>query len=149
MSLQSEIMVAMKVAMKEKNQISLQALRAIKSEILLSQTSSGGGTELGQEEELKILSKLVKQRKESAAIYKEQGRDDLAEPELLQAEVITKFLPEQLSEVQIEDAIEKIINETGASSMKDMGRVMGLANKNLAGRADGRTISTIVKSKLG
>lgn len=141
-------MVAMKAAMKEKDQISLQALRAIKSEILLSQTSSGGGAELSQEDELKILSKLVKQRKESASIYKEQGREDLAEPELLQAAVITKFLPEQLTESEVESAIEKIIEETGASSMKDMGRVMGLANKDLAGKADGRTISTIVKSKL-
>lgn len=148
MSLQSEIMVAIKAAMKEKDQISLQALRAIKSEILLHQTASAGSEELTQEDEIKILSKLVKQRKDSAAIYSDQGREDLAEPELLQANVIMQFLPEQLSEEAIVRAVDKIISETSASGMKDMGKVMGLANKELAGKADGKTISSIVKSRL-
>lgn len=147
MSLQKDIMTAMKTAMKEKNQIALQALRAIKSEILLAQTS-GSGAELSEEDEIKLLSKLVKQRKDSAEIFSQQNRQDLAEPELQQAKVIATFLPEQLSEEEVEAIVAKIISQTGAESMKDMGKVMGMANKELAGKADGKTIAAIVKSKL-
>lgn len=147
MGLQSDIMTAMKAAMKEKDQTALAALRAVKSEILLAKTS-GGSEELTEEDEIKILSKLVKQRKDSAAIFAEQNRNDLAEPELAQAEVISKFLPEQLDEAAITAAVEKAISDTGAEGMKDMGKVMGIVNKQLAGQADGKTISTIVKAKL-
>ncbi|RZN82491.1 MAG: GatB/YqeY domain-containing protein [Winogradskyella sp.] len=147
MSLQAEIMTAMKAAMKDKNQTALAALRAIKSEILLAQTSGGDG-ELTNDDEIKILSKLVKQRKDSAVIFSEQNRNDLAEPELAQAEVISQFLPEQLDEAAITTVVEKAIADIGAAGMKDMGKVMGIVNKQLAGQADGKTISTIVKAKL-
>lgn len=147
MSLQEKVMGAMKTAMKDKDQTALAALRAIKSEILLAQTS-GSDAAMTEADEIKILSKLVKQRKDSAAIYTEQNRPDLAEPELAQAEVISKFLPEQLSEAEIGKAIDAIISQTGASGMKDMGKVMGMASSTLAGKADGKTISMIVKSKL-
>lgn len=147
MSLQAEVMTAMKAAMKDKNQTALAALRAVKSEILLAQTS-GGNAELTKDDEIKILSKLVKQRKDSAAIFSEQNRSDLAEPELAQAEVISQFLPEQLNEDAITEVVEKVIADIGAEGMKDMGKVMGIVNKQLAGQADGKTISTIVKGKL-
>jgi hypothetical protein len=147
MSLQADIMTAIKVAMKAKNQMALAALRAVKSEILLVQTS-GLGEELSREVEIKILSKLVKQRKDSAAIFTEQNRNDLAEPEIAQAEVISQFLPEQLDEAAIAKAIEKAIADTGAEGMKDMGKVMGIVGSQLAGKADGKTISTLVKAKL-
>jgi uncharacterized protein YqeY len=147
MSLQTEIMTAMKAAMKEKDQIALQALRAVKSELLLAKTS-GAAEDLSEADEIKILSKLVKQRKDSAAIFSEQNREDLAEPELQQAEIIAKFLPEQLSEAEVEVAVSKIIDATGAAGMKDMGKVMGMANKELAGKTDGKTIAAIVKAKL-
>ena len=148
MSLQNDIMAAMKTAMKEKDQVALEALRAVKSAILLAKTSSGSSEELTEEEELKILQKLVKQRKDSAAIYLEQNRKDLALPEIDQAEVISQFLPEALSEEEIEKVVVMTIDEVGAEGMKDMGKVMGIVNKELAGRADGKTISTIVKAKL-
>nr|WP_321226806.1 GatB/YqeY domain-containing protein [uncultured Psychroserpens sp.] len=147
MSLQTEIMTAMKTAMKAKDQTALAALRAVKSEILLAQTSGEGG-ELTEEEEIKILSKLVKQRKDSAAIYLEQDRKDLALPEIDQAEVISQFLPEALSEEEIEKVVIMTIDQVGAVGMKDMGKVMGIVNKELAGQADGKTISNIVKAKL-
>lgn len=147
MSLQADIMTAMKVAMKAKDQTALAALRAVKSEILLAQTS-GSGEELSKEDEIKILSKLVKQRKDSATIFTEQNRIDLAEPELAQVKIISQFLPEQLDEEAITVVVEKVIADTGASGMKDMGKVMGIVNTQLAGKADGKTISTIVKNKL-
>jgi len=147
MSLQTEIMTAMKAAMKAKDQTALAALRAVKSEILLVQTSGEGG-ELNEEQEIKILSKLVKQRKDSAAIYLEQDRKDLALPEIDQAEVISQFLPEALSEEEIEKVVVMTIDQLGAVGMKDMGKVMGIVNKELAGQADGKTISSIVKAKL-
>ena len=147
MSLQVDIMTAMKAAMKEKNQTALAALRAVKSEILLAQTS-GSQDGLSEEEEIKILSKLVKQRKDSAAIFTEQNRNDLAEPELAQAEVISQFLPAQLSEEQITEEVMTAIAAVGAEGMKDMGRVMGIVSQKLAGQADGKTISNIVKAKL-
>ena len=147
MSLQADIMTAMKAAMKEKNQMALAALRAVKSEILLAQTY-GAGEDLYKEVEIKILSKLVKQRKDSATIFSEQNRNDLADPELEQAKIISQFLPEQLDEAAITLAVEKAIESTGAAGMKDMGKVMGIVNKQLAGKADGKTISSIVKAKL-
>ncbi|WP_425076866.1 GatB/YqeY domain-containing protein [Psychroserpens sp. S379A] len=147
MSLQNDIMSAMKTAMKDKDQIALAALRAVKSELLLAQTSGSGET-ISEEQEIKILSKLVKQRKDSAAIFTEQNRNDLAEPELAQAKVISQFLPAQLSEAEIEKVVADTIQKVGAEGMKDMGKVMGMVNKQLAGQADGKTISTIVKAKL-
>lgn len=148
MSLQQDIMTALKTAMKAKDQASLTALRAVKSAILLAQTESGAKEELTDEQELKILQKQVKQRKDSAAIYLEQGREDLAAPELAEAEVISQFLPEALSEEEIERIVVMTIDSIGASGMKDMGKVMGLVSQELAGKADGKTISNIVKAKL-
>ena len=148
MSLQQQIMDAMKIAMKGKDSQALEALRAVKSALLIAQTATGSKEEISEDEELKILQKQVKQRKDSAAIYSEQGRADLAEPELLQAAVIEKFLPQQLSEEEVAKVVDAIITETGATSMKDMGKVMGMANGKLAGKADGKTISTIVNARL-
>ena len=147
MSLQQDIMTAMKAAMKEKDQMALAALRAVKSELLLAQTS-GTGESISKDEEIRILSKLVKQRKDSATIFSEQNRNDLAEPELAQAEIIAQFLPAQLSEEDIEKVVVDTIENVGAEGMKDMGKVMGIVNKKLAGQADGKTISNIVKAKL-
>lgn len=148
MSLQQDIMTAMKAAMKSKDQVALTALRAVKSAILLAQTETGAKTELTEEQELKILQKLVKQRKDSAAIFEEQDRKDLAEPEVAEAKIISQFLPEALSEEEIEKVVVMTIESIGASGMKDMGRVMGMVSKTLAGQADGKTISSIVKAKL-
>ncbi|UAB81471.1 GatB/YqeY domain-containing protein [Marixanthomonas sp. SCSIO 43207] len=148
MSLQKQVMEAMKVAMKEKDANALEALRSVKSAILVAQTESGAKKDLTEEEEIKLVQKQVKQRKDSAAIYQEQGREDLAEPELKQAAIIEQFLPEQLSEEEIAKVVDSIIEKTGANSMKDMGKVMGMANKELAGQADGKTISSIVKQRL-
>jgi len=148
MSLQQDIMTALKDAMKSKNQTALTALRAVKSAILLAQTESGAKEELNEDQELKILQKQVKQRKDSAAIYLEQGREDLAAPELAEAEVISQFLPEALTDEEIEKVVVMIIGKVGAEGMKDMGKVMGMVSKELAGQADGKTISSIVKAKL-
>lgn len=149
MSLEEQVMTEMKAAMRAKDTIKLEALRAIKSGILMAKTESATKENLVEEAELKLLQRLVKQRKDSAAIYLEQGREDLAQPELDQAAVIEQFLPEQLSEEEIEKKIVEIIAQTGAAGMKDMGKVMGLASEALAGKADGKTISMIVKKKLG
>ncbi len=148
MSLQQDIMTAMKIAMKAKDQTALTALRAVKSAILLAQTETGSQTELTEEQELKILQKLVKQRKDSAAIYLEQDRKDLALPEIDEAEVISQFLPEALTEEEIEAVVIATIDNIGAEGMKDMGKVMGIVSQELAGQADGKTISNIVKAKL-
>jgi uncharacterized protein YqeY len=149
MSLQKELMVKMKEAMKSKDSLALESLRAIKSEILLAQTKGGASDELTAEDEIKLLQKLVKQRKESAIIFKEQGREDLAAPELAQVEVIAQFLPEQMSEDDLKVVIAEIMEKVGASSIKDMGKVMGMASKQLAGKADGKAISSMVKQLLG
>jgi uncharacterized protein YqeY len=133
--------------MKAKDTVALEALRALKSAFLLANTS-GSGVALTEADEIKIVQKLVKQRRDSAAIYEEQGRKDLADPELAQAEVLERFLPAQMSEEEVKSAVEAIIAQTGASSMKDMGRVMGIASKELAGKADGKMISGVVKSLL-
>ncbi|WP_394750804.1 GatB/YqeY domain-containing protein [Spongiimicrobium salis] len=146
MSLQQQVMEQMKAAMKAKDSVALESLRAIKSALLLAQTS-GTGT-ITEDEEVKLVQKLVKQRKDSAAIYTEQGRADLAAPELAQAEIIAQFLPEQLTEEEIEKVVVLTIEELGAAGMKDMGKVMGVVSKELAGQADGKTISTIVRAKL-
>jgi len=148
MELQTNIMEAMKTAMKEKDSTALEALRAVKSAILLAQTETGAKQDLTETQEIQLLQKLVKQRKDSASIFVEQGRMDLAQPELDQAVIIEKFLPEQMTEEEVASIIEEIIAKTGASSMKDMGQVMGMATAKLAGKADGKTISTIVRSKL-
>lgn len=148
MSLQANIMDAMKSAMKSKDSIALEALRAVKAELLLAQTQSGSKEEISEEEEIKILQKLVKQRKDSAAIFSEQGRADLAEPELAQVAIIEQFLPEQLSNEEVEAIIAKIIADGNHAGMAAMGQVMGMASKELAGKADGKTISTIVKTLL-
>jgi uncharacterized protein YqeY len=148
MSLQDQVMTEMKAAMRAKDAVKLEALRAIKSGILLAKSENGSKEEIKEEEELKLLQKLVKQRKDSAAIYKEQNREDLAQPELDQAAVIEQFLPAQLSEAEIEQKVKDIIAKTGASGMKDMGKVMGMASGELAGKADGKTISMIVKREL-
>lgn len=149
MGLQQKVMEEMKTAMKARDTVTLESLRAIKSAILLAQTEKKAGTELSAEEEVRLVQKLVKQRKDSAAIYETQGRADLAGPELAQAAVIERFLPEQLTEEEIDAVVEKAIKETGASGMKDMGKVMGLVSQQLTGQADGKTISGIVKRKLG
>ncbi|WP_396637061.1 GatB/YqeY domain-containing protein [Maribacter sp. R77961] len=146
MGLQQKVMEQMKTAMKAKDTVALESLRAIKSALLLAQTSGDG--DLSEDDEVKLVQKLVKQRKDSAAIFTEQGRNDLAEPELAQVAVIEQFLPEQLTEEEIEKVVVQTIDATGASGMKDMGRVMGMVSKELAGQADGKTISTIVKNKL-
>ncbi|MDC6365858.1 MULTISPECIES: GatB/YqeY domain-containing protein [Flavobacteriaceae] len=148
MSLQEKVMTEMKAAMKAKDSVALESLRAIKSAILLAKTDKGAGGELSEEDEVKLVQKLVKQRKDSAAIFKEQGRDDLAAPELAQVAVIEKFLPEQLTEEEIEKVVVLTIEEIGATGMQDMGKVMGMVTKELAGQADGKTISAIVKAKL-
>ena len=149
MSLESKIMEHMKEAMKAKNTVALEALRAIKSAIILAKTESGATDVLSEEDEVKLLQRLVKQRKDSATIFNEQGRTDLAEPELEQVAVIEKFLPAQLSEAEVEAVVSKIISDGGFSGMTAMGQVMGQASKILAGQTDGKTISTIVKKLLG
>ena len=149
MSFQDELNTKLKEAMREKNTVALESLRAIKSAILLLQTQSGSKETPDDSEITKLLQKLVKQRKESASIFREQGRDDLAEPEEAQIEVISQFLPEQLSESAVEKVIDEVIATVGATTMKDMGKVMGMANKQLSGQADGKLIAEIVKKRLG
>ncbi|MGB5645626.1 GatB/YqeY domain-containing protein [Muriicola sp.] len=148
MSLQDKVMHEMKSAMKAKDTVALESLRAIKSALLMAQTEKGGAITLSEEDEVKMVQRLVKQRKDSAAIFIEQGREDLAATELSQIAVIEKFLPEQLSEEAVEKVVMATINKVGASGMKDMGKVMGLVSKELAGQADGKTISNIVRKNL-
>ena len=148
MSLENKIMTSIKESMKSKDQTSLRALRAIKSAIIVHKTQKGSSDEITNEDELKILQKLVKQRKDSADIYQTQGRIDLAQPELDEIKVIEQFLPEAISEDEIESEVKKVIDQTGAEGMKDMGKVMGIVTKKLMGKADGKTISTIVRNNL-
>ena len=148
MSLELKITTALKEAMKSKNKMALTALRAVKSAILLHKTQKSSDGELSHEDEMKILQKLVKQRKDSAAIYTGQGRNDLADPELKEAELIQQFLPKALSEDEVKEVVKSIIDETGAEGMKDMGKVMGLSTKKLMGKADGKLISSIVRGFL-
>jgi len=148
MSLQKQIMEELKRAMKSKDTVALQALRAVKSAFLLAKTETGAGDDLTEDQEMKIIQKQVKQRKDSAAIFIDQGRQDLADPELAEIAVLEKFLPEALSEEAIEKVVLETIAKTGAEGMKDMGKVMGMVSKQLAGQADGKTISGIVRKIL-
>jgi uncharacterized protein YqeY len=148
MSLEAKIMDQMKDAMKAKDSISLEALRAIKSAIILAKTEAGATDSLTEEQEIKMLQRLVKMRKDSAEIFTKQNRPDLAEPELAQIAVIEKFLPAQLSEEEVEAIISKIITESGASGIASMGKVMGLASAQIGGQAEGKVISGIVKKLL-
>jgi len=148
MSLQKQVMEKMKEAMKAKDTVALQALRAVKSAFLLAKTESGAGDDLSETQEIKIIQKQVKQRKDSAAIFIKQGREDLANPELDEVAVLEQFLPESLTEEEIEGVVIATIDSLGASGMQDMGKVMGIVSKELAGQADGKTISTLVKKNL-
>jgi len=148
MSLEQKIMADLKTAMLAKDEKGLRSLRAIKAAILLAKTSEGGSGELKEDDEIKLLQKLVKQRKDSLEIYQQQNRTDLAQKEQEEIEVIEKFLPKQLSPEELKAAISKIMTEVGASSPADMGKVMGAATKQLAGKADGKTISALVKELL-
>jgi uncharacterized protein YqeY len=149
MSLSDQINEDIKSAMLAKEKDKLEALRAIKSALLLMKSQEGRKSEISEEEDVKLLQKLVKQRKETADIYLSQHREDLADVELFQASVIENYLPAQISEEELKGIIASIISETGATSVKDMGKVMGLASARLAGKADNKTISTIVKNMLG
>ena len=148
MKFTTQINEDIKQAMRDKQKDKLEALRAVKTAFTLAKTSKGGGNELSEEEEIKIMQKLVKQRKESADIYKNQNRPELADKEILEAGFIEAYLPAQMSEEEIEKVVKEIISETGASSMADMGKVMGVASKKLAGKADGKVISGIVRRLL-
>jgi uncharacterized protein YqeY len=147
MSLETRVMQALKEAMKAKDEAAKRGLRAIKSAILLEKTS-GSGKALDEVGEIKMLQKLVKQRRDSLAIFEQQGREDLAEKEREEIEVIERFLPIQMDEAELEALIKGVIDQVGATSMRDMGKVMGLATKQLAGRADGKTVSGMVKKLL-
>ena len=148
MGLEENVMAEMKDAMKSKNEGLLRSLRAIKAEIIKAKTDPGAGGEINEATEQKFLQKMMKQRKDSLQIYEEQGREDLAEKEREEIAVISKFLPEQMTEMDIKKVVAAIIKETGASSAADMGKVMGAASKQLTGKADGKTISAIVKELL-
>ena len=148
MTLQERISADMKEAMKAKDKVRLAALRDIKSKILLALTESGGSDALDDGDVMKILSKQLKQREDTLAIYQEQGRDDLVAEEEAQAEVLRAYLPQPLTPEELQDAVQSIIAELGASSMADMGRVMGTASARLAGKADGKAISALVRQAL-
>ena len=148
MTLEQQIQEAIKAAMKAKDTVALNATRAIKGEILLAKTAEGGAKEVTDGDILKMIQKLVKQRKEAAEQFVAGGRPELADNELAEAAVMEKYLPKQLSEAEVEVKVREIVARVGATSIKDMGKVMGVANKELAGLSDGRTISTIVKKLL-
>lgn len=148
MGLEQKIMTEMKAAMLSKDEAALRSLRAVKAAILLAKTSEGAGGELKEEDEIKLLQKLVKQRKDSLEIFQQQNRADLAKKEEEEIAVIEKFLPKQMSPEEVKEELVKIITATGASSPVDMGKVMGVATKQLAGKADGKTISSLVKELL-
>jgi len=148
MSLEQTVMAEMKDAMKAKDEAGLRSLRAIKAAIIIAKTAEGAGGELKEEDEIRLLQKLVKQRGDSLEIYKQQNREDLAQKEQEEIAVIEKFLPKQLSGAELKDALSLIIEQVGASSPADMGKVMGAATKQLAGKADGKSISAAVKELL-
>lgn len=148
MSLEQEIMGQLKEAMKSKNEDALRSLRAIKAEIIKAKTEAGSGGVVSEEGELKLLQKMAKQRRDSLEIFEQQGRDDLAQKEKAELSVIEQFLPKQLDEITLKGILSNIITETGASGPADMGKVMGVATKQLAGKADGKMISKIVKELL-
>ena len=149
MALEQQIMAEMKEAMKAKNEAALRGLRAIKAEIIKAKTEPGASGEIDEATELKFLQKMMKQRKDSLDIFEKQGREDLAVKEREEMAVIEKFLPKQMTEAEIKEAIQLIIAETGASTVADLGKVMAVASKQLAGKADGKTISSMVKELLG
>lgn len=149
MSLTEKINEDIKKAMLAREKDKLEALRAVKSALLLELTSEGGGGEISAETEIKILQKLVKQRRETATIYTEQNRADLAATETFQADIISAYLPSQMTAEELKPIIQTIITETGANSIKDMGKVMAAASGKLAGKADNKTISRIIKELLG
>jgi uncharacterized protein YqeY len=148
MSLETEIMVLLKEAMKAKDEASLRGIRAIKAEIIKAKTEPGAGGQITEEGELKLLQKLVKQRKDSLEIFTQQNRTDLAQKEQEEIDIIEKFLPKQMNEAELEAALQAIIAQVGASSAADLGKVMGVASKQLAGKVDGKTISATVKKLL-
>ncbi len=148
MSLKQQIDNDIKAAMLAKNKEELMALRSVKSLILLAETEKGGSGEIGQDVENKLLMKAAKQRKESAEIFQKEGRDELAQKELVELEVISRYLPKQLSEEEITVELKKIITQVGATGPQEMGKVMGAATKQLAGKADGKLISDLVKKLL-
>jgi uncharacterized protein len=148
MSLEQKVMAELKTAMLAKDEAALRSLRAIKASIILAKTSEGAGGAVKEEDEIKILQKLIKQRKDSLEIYRAQNRADLATKEEEEINIIEKFLPKQMSGEELRAALQKIISETGAASPADMGKVMGIASKQLAGKADGKSISTMVKELL-
>ena len=148
MALEEKIMTDLKAAMLAKDEKSLRSLRAIKAAIINAKTAEGAGGVLKEEDEVKLLQKLVKQRKDSLEIFEKQDRTDLAQKEKEEIEIIEKFLPKQLSAQELQEIIGGIIKESGASSPADMGKVIGMANKQLAGKADGKTIAGIVKELL-
>ncbi len=148
MALEQQIQEDIKAAMKSHDSVATAATRAIKGEILLFKTSEGGSKEVSDGDILKMIQKLIKQRKESAEQFTAAGRQELADNELAEAAVMEKYLPKQLSEAEVEEKVKEIIAQVGATSIKDMGKVMGAANKALAGQSDGRTISTVVKKLL-
>ena len=148
MSLQVQVMDKMKEAMKAKDTVALQALRAVKSAFLLAKTETGAQSELSEEQEIKIIQKQVKQRKDSAAIFLQQGREDLATPELQEIAILEQFLPKALSETEIATVVVETIKELGALGMQDMGKVMGVVSKKIAGQADGKMIADLVKKHL-
>ena len=149
MSLELQVMAELKEAMKAKDDAALRGLRAIKAEIIKAKTEPGAGGEITAEGELKLLQKIVKQRKDSLEIFRQQNREDLATKEAEEIAIIEKFLPKQLTEAELKEAIAPIIAEAGASSLADLGKVMGVASKQLAGKADGKAISAVVKELLG
>ena len=148
MNLEENVMAQMKDAMKAKNEAALRGLRAIKAEIIKAKAEPGAGGSISPDTELKMLQKMIKQRKDALEIYKQQNRTDLAQKEEEEITLIEKFLPKQMSEPELKDELRKIIAETGASSPADIGKVMGVATKQLAGKADGKTISAMVKELL-
>jgi uncharacterized protein len=148
MSLEQSIMADLKDAMRSKDEKALRSLRAIKAAIIVAKTSEGAGGEISPEEEIKLLQKLIKQRKDSLEIYEKQNRADLALTEKEEIEIIEKFLPKQLSEDDVKVALTKIIKDLGASSNADLGKVMGIATKQLAGQADGKAISSLARELL-
>lgn len=148
MSLEQKVMADLKTAMLARDEKSLRSLRAIKAAIILAKTAEGAGGEIKEDEEIKVLQKLIKQRKDSLDIYRTQHRNDLAQKEEEEIFVIEKFLPKQISADELKSILQKIITDTGAHSPADMGKVMGIASKQLAGKADGKTISATVKELL-
>ena len=148
MSLELSINNDIKEAMKAKDKIRLEALRGVKKEIIEAKTAKGAGAEISDTDIVKIVQKMVKQRKDSAGLYKEQNREDLAEKELAEIDAISDYLPAQMNKDEIAVAVKAIIDKVGATSMKEMGKVMGVASKELAGKADGKDISIVVKELL-